>query len=210
VFVNGYFAPHFSNIKDLPVDMCVENLSSAVKRNPEEIERYLGKADKKGNDFFSHLNGAFFADGTVIRIPDNYACEIPIHLIFLTLGNGELRFSATRNLIIMGRNSSATLVESYNSLDDQPALTNSVTEVFNGENSSLRHHILQLQNEKSHYFGSTNITIPANSRYQNTWISLGSKISRNDVNATLAGTGSNCRLLVFMPAGMNSLWITGP
>ncbi len=194
VFVNGHFTPQLSNINKLGRNIVAENLFSAAKRNPEDIKLYLGKADKKGNDYFSYLNGAFFTDGAYIRIPDNYQSEIPIHLLFLTKGNGELRYSAARNLIIMGKNSSVTLVETYGSLDDRPVLTNSVTEVFNGENSLLRHHILQLQNERSHYFGSTNITIPANSRYQNTWVSLGSKISRNDVDAALTGAGSYCQL----------------
>lgn len=194
VFVNGHYVPRFSSIKALPVDMCVESLNDALQRNPEKVKAYLGKADKKGNDYFSYLNGAFFTDGAVIHIPDNYECEMPIHLMFLTLGNGDLRFSATRNILLMGKGSSATVVETYDSLDDQPVLTNTVTEVFNRENSSLRHHILQLQNEKSLFFGSTNVTLPRDSRYLNTWVSLGSRVARNDVDAELTGAGSDCQL----------------
>ncbi|KUK92068.1 MAG: Iron-regulated ABC transporter permease protein SufD [Marinimicrobia bacterium 46_43] len=85
-------------------------------------------------------------------------------------------------------------METYDSLDDQPVLTNAVTEVFVGENANLRHHILQLQNEKSLFFGSTNISLPRDSRYLNTWVSLGSHIARNDVDAELTGAGSDCQL----------------
>lgn len=194
VFVNGHFAPQFSMTRDLPMDMCVESLNESLKRDPQGIKAHLGKVDKKGNEYFSYLNGAFFSDGAVIHIPDNYQCERPIHLMFLTVGNGNLRFSAIRNILMMGRGSSATVVETYDSLDKQPALTNAVTEVFNGEGADLRHHVLQLQNEKSHFFGSTNIRLSRDSRYLNTWVSLGSRLSRNDVDADLTGSGSDCRL----------------
>lgn len=194
VFVNGYYAPRFSRTDDLPVDMCVESFTEASQRDPKIIKANLGKADKKGNDYFSYLNGAFFTDGAVIRIPESYACERPIHLMYLTVGNGDLRYSAIRNIILMGAGSSATVVETYDSLDQQPALTNAVTEVFAGENADLCHHILQLQNEKSFFFGSTNIALPRDSRYLNTWVSLGSRLARKDVDADLIGPGSDCQL----------------
>ncbi|MCD6234467.1 MAG: Fe-S cluster assembly protein SufD [Candidatus Marinimicrobia bacterium] len=194
VFVNGYYAPRFSTTHDLPIDMCVESFAEATQKDPDGIKAYLGKTDKKGNDYFSYLNGAFFTDGAVIRIPENYQCERPIHLLYLTVGNENLRYSAIRNIILMGAGSSATVVETYDSLDRKPVLTNAVTEVFVGENAGLRHHILQLQNEKSLFFGSTNSTLLRDSRYLNTWVSLGSRLSRKDVDADLTGPGSNCQL----------------
>ncbi|MDD3807532.1 MAG: Fe-S cluster assembly protein SufD [Candidatus Marinimicrobia bacterium] len=194
VFINGYFSPHFSHIKKNSNSILIENLSEALSSHPEIVQTYLGKIDKKGNDFFSYLNGAFFQEGVVIDLRDNVSCEIPIHLLYLTVGNDHLRYASYRNIVILGKGSSATLVETHHSLNNQSVLTNTVTEIVTSENATLQHHILQLQNENSYYFGSTNVSLFPESHYQNTWISLGGKLSRNDVNAEMQGEGSDCQL----------------
>src|SRR6185369_16249011 len=92
---------------------------------------------------FTALNTALMTDGAVIHIGNDADVPTPIHLLFVTDAIAAKGMTHPRNLIVVGRNARATVIESYVSLTDALYFTNAVTEVAVGDGATLRHYKVQ-------------------------------------------------------------------
>src|SRR5206468_503479 len=86
---------------------------------------------------FDALNTAFISDGAFIELKNDAVFEQPIHLLFVSDGEGV---SHPRNLIVTGRHSRAVIIESYLSMRDSNYFTNAVTEIVVGEGAHVDHY----------------------------------------------------------------------
>src|SRR5262249_40610834 len=96
VFVNGRFNADLSTVRTLSI--------SEALRSPERaavVQRHLGRYTSTSDHAFAAWNTAFFTDGAYLEIPRGMVCEQPIHLVFVSAGNGELWASYPRNLIVV-------------------------------------------------------------------------------------------------------------
>jgi Fe-S cluster assembly protein SufD len=132
VFVNGRYDASLSDCSKLPKGVKLHDLASAWTKAPELVDR-VGKVASYDNAAFTALNAAFMHDGAVLEIAKDVEVDRPIHLLFVTDANAAKGMMHPRNIIIAGRNSKATVIESYVSLSDAMHLTNAVTEVSVGE-----------------------------------------------------------------------------
>lgn len=194
VFINGHFSEEHSQLQGLSNGLVVSSLPEAVKNHPEIVETYLGKICGHGNDIFSEMSHAFLSDGAVVFIPDNMILKEPVHLMFLATNHSEPFMKQPRNLVILGRNSEATLVETYDALEQNIYFTNSVTEIVTGENAKLNHHKLQLESRNAFHVGSTNVLLNRDSRFLNTFISFGGRLTRNNIEVKLDAPGAEASL----------------
>ena len=78
------------------------------------------------------MNAAFATDGARIRLAGNI--DTPIELVFIAT-NAEPRTIATRNVIEVAEDASATIIETH--LGEGSYLANSVTEIRVGANARL-------------------------------------------------------------------------
>jgi Fe-S cluster assembly protein SufD len=194
VFLNGHFVDELSSIAILPKGAIVASLAMAVKRGGDLLYKHLGKHVKGDENGFTALNVGFMQDGAFVYISDGVAVEEPIHLLFVSTG-GESSFVTTpRNLIIAGRNSQLSIVESYVSLAGVPYLTNTVTEMVVGERSVIEHDKLQDESLNAFHVGTTHFQQFAGSSVVSNSIALGGSIVRNNVTSVLAGEGIECTL----------------
>jgi Fe-S cluster assembly protein SufD len=201
VFVNGRFAEQWSVRHELPPGVVVESLAESIQQSPDEIERRLaGQADFNESAFLS-LNTAFIEDGANICVPDGVTIDRPIHLIFLSAA-GAPSVSHPRNIVSLGKNSRATVVESYLGVEGPAYFTNAVTEIELGDSADLDHHKLQHEQPNALHVASTHVRQQASSNFRSHYFSFGGDLARNELNCMLDGERIECTLNgLYMPTG---------
>ncbi|HET9775578.1 MAG TPA: Fe-S cluster assembly protein SufD, partial [Gemmatimonadaceae bacterium] len=155
------------------------------------VERYLGRIAGFDRHAFTALNTAFVRDGALIEVlPDADVAE-PIHLVFVSEGD---RVSHPRNLIIAGRHSRATIVESYVSLREGTYFTNAVTEIVVGEGAHLDHYKIQRESENAFHVGTVQAKQEANSQFHSFSFAVGGSLARTNIYTALDGDAATCTL----------------
>jgi len=104
-------------------------------------------------------------------------------------------FIQNHNLIILGRNARLQLLQCDDSVDQQRSVTNTVTEVFIGENSSLDHYKLQNKNNNSTFINSAFFNLEKNARLLTNGITLNGGMIRNDIHVTLNGEHAEANIM---------------
>ena len=128
VFVNGRFSPQLSSLKNLPKGVRVESLAESWGKS-KTLADQLGHVASTEEYAFTALNTAFMYDGALIEIAKDTEVAGAIHLLYVTDATAAKGQMHPRTMIIAGRHSKATVLESYVSLSDAMYLTNAVTEV---------------------------------------------------------------------------------
>ncbi|HEY9450605.1 MAG TPA: SufD family Fe-S cluster assembly protein, partial [Gemmatimonadaceae bacterium] len=193
VFVNGRYVPELSLVEELPAGVRVADLAEVLRDDPELIERYLTKVADATQNAFTALNTAFMRHGAVVHIPADAVVESPIHLLFIADGAAG-GVAHPRNLIVAGRHSSATVVESYLSLGDAEYFTNAVTEVAVGDGARLNHYKLQRESERAFHIGTTEVHQARDSHYVSFSFATGGALSRTNIYTMLDGEGCGATL----------------
>ena len=201
VFVNGRYAPALSAIQALPPGVEVRSLAELLTGGLDGVESYLGRLAAFEDQPFSALNTAFLQDGALIRIGDDVMLDHPIHTLFVSTAPGGAVVTHPRMLVVVGRNSSVGLVESYAGVRDAPYFTNAVTELDVGENSVVDHCKILRESLEAYHVASLQIRLARSAVVTSHSITLGGALVRNDVGAVLAGDGAECTL--------NGLYVAG-
>lgn len=188
VFVNGLFAPTLSDISALPVGVTACNFSQIPAELVKTVGAHLGVYADYSDQVFTALNTAFIGDGAFIHLPKGKVVEAPIHLLFLSSAK-EPAVAHPRTLIVAEEGSSATLIESYVSLDETVYFNNAVTEVFVAQNARLDHYRLQEESDRAFHIATTQVQQERDSSYTSYAISLGGEIARHNLNVALGGEG---------------------
>jgi Fe-S cluster assembly protein SufD len=192
VFINGLFAERLST-----PHAALQSLAKA----PELASGYLNRNVDPAASAFAALNTAFMADGGLLCVPDDTIIESPINLMFLSTPRDASFVSHPRNILVLGRNSSAVVIESYIGLRDAEYFTNAVTEVFLGPGSKLVHYKVQQESTNAFHVGGMIVKQDRDSRLESHSISLGGALARNDLETTLAAEGAQ--------VVMNGLYMAG-
>jgi Fe-S cluster assembly protein SufD len=194
VFVNGRYTPELSSWGSLPPGVQVGSLATAFCHAAQAIEPYFARYASYQEHAFVALNTAFMQDGAIVCLPEGTILERPLHLLFLTLAGGEPTVAYPRNLLVAGPNSQATIVESYVGLGNGIYCTNAVTELVTGAHAVVDHTRVQCENPQAFHLGTLQIQQEPGSVVVSHAVALGGALVRNDVNAMLAGEGSDCTL----------------
>ena len=192
-FVNGRFAPELSDLKKLPAGVELTDLASALATSPDVADR-LGAVARPDTNAFTALNAAFAQDGAVLRVSRNAEVAVPIHLLFITDAAAARAMTHPRNLIVVERHATATVIETYASATDSVYFTNAVTEVTVGEGATLRHYKMQREAGRAFHVGSIEVTQAKDSHYVSFSLATGGELSRTNVYTTLDGEGSGATL----------------
>ena len=192
VFVNGHYVPELSTP---PADrkIKVDSLARALSVDPDGIEKHLGQHAEDEDNPFTALNTAFFQDGALIEIPAGHTVGAPIHLLFVTTDKETGASTHPRNLIIAGKNSRATVLESYIGKDGS-YFTNAVTELVMGEGASLEHCKFQDESLRAFHIAAIHAHLGRSANLISHSIATGAKLSRNNIRTVLAGEGVECVL----------------
>jgi Fe-S cluster assembly protein SufD len=152
LLLNGWFYENKTPQKQLPNGVIISSFREAANKYPDLIDaHYNGYADTE-NESLTALNTAFAQDGVFIYVPKGKVMDKPVQIINLLMDE-EDGLSQHRNLFVMEESSEAQVIVCDHTLSGNNFLTNSVTEVFVGQNAHL--HFNRVQNEHN---GSTQIS----------------------------------------------------
>jgi Fe-S cluster assembly protein SufD len=193
VFVNGYYAPDLSALPALPAGVVLGCLAAALDAHGEQVEAHLGRHARFDDNAFTALNTAFFRDGAFLVLPRNVVLEQPVYLVFLSTAEGA-QVSHTRNLVVAGSGSQASLVEAYAGLGDGVYLTSAVNEIVAEDGAILDHCKVQQEGPGAFHFANTQVRQGRSSNFTSTFAGFGGQWVRNEVRAVLDAEGCECTL----------------
>ncbi len=194
VFVDGKIDRDLSRIDQIPENVVISGFSDATATHEALCSEHLAAYCKIETSAFSALNTAFISDGAVIYIPDDMILNKPVHLLFINSCREDRTVTHPRNVIVAGANSRVNVVESYASLSDRISLTNTVTEIYVADHAVVNHTKLQRENQNSYHIGSLDITQCQSSDFVSNSVSVGAKLTRNNINVFLNSEHAVCTL----------------
>lgn len=194
IFINGHFSSSNSCINNLPGGVILESLVTAADSSTDIVRKHLGNYADYSTGSFTALNTAFLHDGALVYIPENTVLDKPICIFYLSAASKQPFITHPRNLIILGGNAQATVIESYIGTASSDYFTNSVTEVIIHAGAKLEHYKIQQESEQSFHIGSFIAHQEKNSRLESHSISLGGRLVRNDLISNLTQPGAEVTL----------------
>jgi Fe-S cluster assembly protein SufD len=114
--------------------------------------------------------------------------------LFIVTQQEEPLHHVLRNLIVIGENSKAIIIEQYANLTSNVYLTNTITEIKLEKNATLEHYKLQQESEQAFHMGTIYTKQQCNSHFYSHSIALGGALVRSDIQALLNGEHSECIL----------------
>jgi len=195
VFVNGMLRGDLSSLAALPDGVLAMDLREALRGSQDEatLREYLEHPALANG--FAALNTALFRSGLFLKVPRGIKVDAPIHLLFIGEAVAENPPPAAfpRVLIVAEENSSATIVESYASPDDDGLyLTNAIVDLSLADGARLEHYKIQRESMGAFHVATTRAELGPNSIYNTTTINFGAALSRHDIRVQMDHEGAEC------------------
>ncbi len=193
VFVDGEYQADLSEIR--APGLHLGSLRSAMANGDRQALSRVGSLSGVGEHGFAALNLATLHDGAVIRVNEGVQIESPLELLHVTTRASEGRALRSRHLVILGADSSASLIERYISLDDRVSCFNNlVCEITLGRGANLNHQRVQLEGSQTYHLSEVHLGLDADAHYQGVQASLGGAWSRTLIHNQFNARGANCEL----------------
>ena len=181
VFIDGIFSSFLSSTTHDGLDVCLMASALTKPKYKMVIDTYFNQiADK--DDSLTSLNTAFSLEGAYINIPKSKVVDKPIEIIYFSTGNEAALMVQPRNLIIVGENAHVQIMERHQSLNSNPVLTNSVTEIFAQKRAIVDYYKIQNDVQTANLIDNTYIAQKQESRVTVHTFSFGGNITRNNLN----------------------------
>jgi Fe-S cluster assembly protein SufD len=181
VFIDGVFSSHLSATTHEGIDVCL--LSSALNKPKYKmvIDKYFNQIASKDESLTS-LNTAFANEGAYINIPKSKVAEKPIEIMYFSTGNEAALLVQPRNLIVVGENAHVQIIERHQSLNENPVLTNSVTEIFAQKRAIIDYYKIQNDTLDANLIDNTYVSQQQESHVSVHTFSFGGNLTRNNLN----------------------------
>ena len=181
VFVNGEYSEKFSDTTAATQGLVLGTLATLGDRILPKLRSHLAQ-HPDANDYFTSLNTACMKDVVIVLAPKNLVVENPIQLLFVSAPlAGATLITQPRCLVIAENHSNLTFIQTFVGIDSQTYFTNTVTEVWLAEGAEVNHTKVQWQGDEAVHINITAIAQARNSNYKNQSISIGAKISRQNL-----------------------------
>ena len=197
IFVNGILRKELSSLEALPEGVVALDLRAALRDEEYEatLREYLEHPLLANG--FAALNTALFTSGLLLKIPRGVKVEAPIHLLFIgeAIAGNPAPAAFPRVLILAEENSSATIIESYaTSQDDCVYLTNAIVDLNLADGAQLKHYKIQRESMGAFHVAMTRAELGPNSTYNTTTINFGAALSRHDIQVQMDHEGAECSI----------------
>ena len=168
----------------------VFTFQEAIKKHENIIKEYfMTKCVIPNENKFTALHGAFFNSTILIIIPENKILEKPINIIL----NLDSQASFDHVLIIAGKNSKATIIESSRSRNNVKSFRSQVVEAIVRENASIEYVSVQNFNNSVYNFSKRNAHVESNGFMFWLDCGIGSKFSQVITSTNLIGIGAGSK-----------------
>ena len=181
VFIDGIFSSFLSSTTHDGIDVCL--MSSALNKPKYKmvIDNYYNKIANK-DETLTSLNTAFANEGAYINIPKSKVVDKPIEIMYFSTGSEVTLLVQPRNLVIVGENSHVQIIERHQSLNENPVLTNSVTEIFAQKRAIVDYYKIQNDNHEANLIDNTYVSQQHESHVSVNTFSFGGNLTRNNLN----------------------------
>ncbi len=202
VFVNGSFRPELSTIIETDESIVISTLAKAKTAHSELFNKHFGKYAPIEGQGLNAMNTALLSDGAFIYVPNNKTITNPVIIVNIADSTDVNVLCQPRNLIIVEKSASLTLVETFYAVGNNPSFTNVVNEVYANENAHIEHYKIQNQEGESYHNNFTQIFQEANTNINHVTLTLSGTLVRNNLHFFM--NGQNCNSLLYglyMPHG---------
>ena len=186
VLVNGRFRADLSSLGELPAGVFLSSTAEALKSRPDLLQSAFDTSEENGAQPFASLNAAFFADGFVFAIEPGVVLEKPVEIIHFGEGGTSHHL---RNCIHAGAGARATLIET--AAGTGAGWTNAVTTVVAEADAIIRHVKIQNEALEAIHLALTRGAVAKSARYETFLLTLGARLSRQDIHVALAGEAAS-------------------
>lgn len=195
VFVDGRFSRELSS-PAAAEGVRLTSLAEALRSEPDRVRPHLARlAPPDAIDPFRGLNTALMEDGGFIEVSADLAPTAPIHLIFYSTGeDGRPTVTHPRTLVVAGRGSRATVVETYAGREGGAYFTNAVTEIVAEAGARVDHFKLQRESEGAFHVSTLAVELARDATFSDHSVSVGGGLVRQHVEVRFAGEGGDCAL----------------
>lgn len=181
IFIDGKFSSFLSATTHEGIDVCLMSSALTKPKYKMVIDEYFNKIASKEESLTS-LNTAFAQEGAYINIPKNKIADRPIEIIYFSTGVESALMVQPRNLVIVGENAHVQIIERHQSLNENPVLTNSVTEIFAQKRAIVDYYKIQNDNSTANLIDNTYISQKQESIASVHTFSFGGNLTRNNLN----------------------------
>jgi Fe-S cluster assembly protein SufD len=181
IFVDGKFSSFLSATTHDGLDVCLMSSALSKPKYKLAIDEYFNKIASK-DESLTTLNTAFANEGAYINIPKSKVVEKPIEIIYFSTGIEDALMVQPRNLVIVGENAHVQIIERHQCLNENPVLTNSVTEIFAEKRSVVDYYKIQNDLLTANLIDNTYIAQKDNSFVSVHTFTFGGNITRNNLN----------------------------
>ena len=197
VTLNGWYPKTIPLLQTLPSGGVVGSLAEAMQLYPEYFDQHYGQYADIHTDAFTALNTAFAADGIFGYFPAGSTMTKPLQLVnVVTQPDSYLPpVVQPRNLYIVEKNATVKIVICDHTLTNDKSLTNTVSEVFVGENAHVEIYRIQNQHNNAARISNFNIYQKKNSHVTINTLTLHGGFIRNNLNVILSE--ENCETNVY-------------
>ena len=189
VFVNGHYQGTFTSNTSSKIQLT----NIAADDLSQDLANSVGGIVDYSDDGFAAWNSAFMSDGSVISVPDRENSGIVINLIFFNQGLAGT-VNHPRVLVNSGKKSTVNVIENYVGGGEDHTLTNSVSEIYVGEGSTVNHYRLMSETDHTYDVGYGRVKIDTNGTFNSRAFFRGCGIGRYDLNVLVDGENASCDL----------------
>jgi Fe-S cluster assembly protein SufD len=181
VFIDGVFSSHLSSTTHDGIDVCLMASALTKPKYKMVIDTYFNQIASKDESLTS-LNTAFANEGAYINIPKSKVADKPIEIMYFSTGNEAALLVQPRNLVVVGENSHVQIIERHQSLNENPVLTNSVTEIFAQKRAIVDYYKIQNDTLEANLIDNTYVSQQKESHVSVHTFSFGGNLTRNNLN----------------------------
>jgi len=179
------------------------DLHTALREHEGLIKERLFGLVPMDYDKFAALSAAAFSGGSFLYVPRGVDVEVPIQSYRWLDVVGSIM---PRTLVVVEEGASVTYIDEYASADgEEPAFSNGAVELYVGQGASLRYVSLQNWERNVLHFNTIRSSTEKDATINSLVVSLGSQLSRTNVEAGLVASGSDSEMLGLYFADSNQL-----
>jgi Fe-S cluster assembly protein SufD len=169
------------------------DLHTALEEHEDLVREYLFGLVPEDYDKFAALSAAAFSGGSFLYVPRGVDVEVPIQSYRWLDVIGSIM---PRTLVVVTEGASVTYIDEYASADgEEPAFSNGAVELYVGEGANLRYVSLQNWERNVLHFNTIRSSTEKDATINSLVVSLGSQLSRTNVEAGLTAAGSDSEML---------------
>lgn len=180
------------------------DLASAILGHEELVRKYLfARIDHQGH-LFNALHAALFTGGTFLYVPKGVTLALPIETQHWIDRAGVALFPHT--LVVVEEGAEVTYFERYRSLPiEGDSMICPATEVSVGAGARVSTVVLEEFDQGVWNFHTHRTAVDRDATYRNLVVTLGGRVSRQEVETRMEGKGSSIQMLglYFAEAGQH-------